>query len=375
MKPLKAEERRLKKFDWLMFILPIILTILGIITIYSSTRPLFEGSQPSFYIRQSAWLVISIAAMLVTLTVDYRKLIKYGYYLYAFGIILLLLTTLIGHAGMGAQRWIRIGPLSFQPSEIFRLILIIATARLLYSEKSPLNFKPLLILFIIFGGIPFILLYKQPDLGTAIVLLSIMVIMVLVKGIPRRLFVSALLIITISIPFTGNVIWEGLKGYQRNRLIAFINPASDPHGIGYQIEQSKITIGSGRLTGKGYLKGTQGPLRFLPEKHTDFAFSVFAEEWGFAGSAIVIALYALLIIRGFETAYYARNNFGTLLAAGISSMFILYITINIGMTLGLAPVVGVPLPFFSYGGTALLANFICTGLLINIRMRRLTAFY
>ena len=169
--------------------------------------------------------------------------------------------------------------------------------------------------------------------------------------------------------------WTGLKDYQKNRIIAFVDPEVDPSGIGYHINQSKIAIGSGEFLGKGYLEGTQGPFRFLPEKHTDFIFAVFAEEWGFLGSVFLLSLYLLLILRGLDTASKAKDDFGRLLALGITFMFSIYFFVNVGMTLGIMPVVGIPLPFMSYGGTALLSNYISIGVLINIRTRRFSLFY
>jgi len=367
--------KKLKRIDWILLSIPIIITILGIMTIYSATRPVIDTFQPKFYLRQTVWLVLSLIMLLVVISFDYNRILRFTYHIYAFGILFLLLTIVSGHTGMGAQRWISLGPISFQPSEIFRIILILVTARFLATKGSPLRLSNLSMFFLLYGLIPFFLLYLQPDLGTALVLLVIVTLQTIVRGVNRRVILSGIIITLIVLPFLGNVLWHGLKGYQKNRLVAFIDPGVDPRGIGYQIEQSKITIGSGKIFGKGYLKGTQGPFRFLPEKHTDFIFSVFAEEWGFFGSIILLLLYMILIIRGLETAYYAKDLFGTLIATGISIMFLLYLTINIGMTMGLMPVVGIPLPFFSYGGTALLSNFISVGLLINIRMRRFELFY
>ncbi len=367
--------KRLKRIDWILLAVPVIITILGIMTIYSATRPVIDTFQPKFYLRQTVWLVLSLIMLLAVISFDYNRILRFTYHIYVFGILLLLLTIVSGHTGMGAQRWINLGPISFQPSEIFRIILILVTARFLATKGSPLRFSNLSMFFLFYGLIPFFLLYLQPDLGTALVLLVIVTLQTIVRGVNRKVIIGGIIVTLIVLPFLGNVLWHGLKGYQKNRLVAFIDPGVDPRGIGYQIEQSKITIGSGKIFGKGYLKGTQGPFRFLPEKHTDFIFSVFAEEWGFFGSIILLLLYMILIIRGLETAYYAKDLFGTLIATGISIMFLLYLTINIGMTMGLMPVVGIPLPFFSYGGTALLSNFISVGLLINIRMRRFELFY
>jgi rod shape determining protein RodA len=179
----------------------------------------------------------------------------------------------------------------------------------------------------------------------------------------------------ISLPFVGSILWGELKGYQKRRIIAFIDPYVDPQGVGYHINQSKVSIGSGGFLGKGYLKGTQGALRFLPERHTDFIFSVFAEEWGFVGTLFLFLLYLYIILRGLDTVRRARDPAGSFLALGVTSMLFFYCVINIGMTLGIVPVVGVPLPFMSYGGTALVSNFFALGILVNVRMRRFSLFY
>ncbi len=371
----KIPLKKLKEIDRILFFVPLLLTITGILTIYSGTRPAFEPSHPPFYIRQSIWLVISLVAMVAMFAFDYRWLQRLSYYLYMIGLFLLLLTIFEGYIGMGAQRWLKIGPIRFQPSEVFRILLIVALSNYLQSKRSPIDGMTFLISIMVFGLIPFVLLFKQPDLGTALMLLMIISALVVVYGVRRRVLVTTLSVMLIISPVSVKLLWQTLKPYQKNRLIAFVQPERDPFKIGYQIEQSKITIGSGRFLGKGYLKGTQGPLRFLPEKHTDFVFSVFAEEWGFMGSVFILALYLLLIVRGFETAYIAKDSFSSLVATGISLMLLLYVFVNIAMTMGLMPVVGVPLPFFSYGGTALMSNFMAIGLLINIRMRRYKLFY
>ncbi len=363
------------RIDWLLMVVPVIITVLGIMTIYSATRPVIEAYQPRFYLKQTLWLLISFTVMVGTLTFDYKRLFRSAHYLYGLGVILLLITIFIGHEGMGAQRWIRLGPLSFQPSEIFRILLIIGASRFLITQPSPLRWSSLLIYALLYGLMPFYFLYKQPDLGTALILLFISAMLALVRGIGKRLLAVCIIGIILFLPLGGRMIWSGLKDYQKNRIVAFMDPSVDPRGIGYQIEQSKITIGSGKLLGKGYLKGTQGPFRFLPEKHTDFIFAVFAEEWGFMGSLVLLLLYTIIIIRGLEAAYYAKDLFGMLLAMAISTTFLFYLFVNVGMTMGLLPVVGIPLPFFSYGGTALLSNFISVGLLINVRMRRFELFY
>lgn len=373
---MRIDRRLIKNFDWVTLSLIILLTIAGIMTIYSATRPPLPGGEiPSFYIRQFYWLILGIAALIAIVGLDYIWLRRFSYIFYGLGIFLLLLVLFLGRKGMGAQRWINLGIFSFQPSEVFRLFYVITISRYLSEMQSKIGLASLLKAFFVLAFIPVVMLIKQPDLGTAIILLLMFFSLIAMKGFKKKAVLLIVLISLVSIPFLGHIFWEGLKDYQKNRLVAFMEPEIDPSGIGYHINQSKVAIGSGNLIGKGYLKGTQGPFRFLPEKHTDFIFAVFAEEWGFAGSVILLFIYLSLILRGLDTSRKAKDEFGSLLALGISFMFAIYFFINIGMTLGIMPVVGVPLPFMSYGGTSLLANFIAAGILINIRTRRFALFY
>lgn len=373
---LKIDRRLIKNFDWITFLLIIALALIGIMTIYSATRPpLGIGEHPDFYLKQMLWLIISVGVLLVVVFFDYIWLYRLSYPLYGLGLFLLLLVLFGGRASMGAQRWLSIGLISFQPSEFFRLFFIIGFSSYLANMGRHFMDKLSIKSIFVFGMLPLILLIKQPDLGTAILLMSLFVTLSISKGISRKIITAVIIIGLISIPFLGHIFWEGLKDYQKNRLIAFIDPEVDPAGIGYHINQSKISIGSGGFFGKGYLKGTQGPLRFLPEKHTDFIFSVFAEEWGFTGSIALLGIYLTLFLRGLDTAMRAKDEFGRLTAMGITAMFFIYFCVNIGMALGIMPVVGVPLPFVSYGGTALLSNFIAAGILISIRTRRFELFY
>jgi rod shape determining protein RodA len=241
--------------------------------------------------------------------------------------------------------------------------------------NGPIRTISLFRLFFLIVLFPFILLIKQPDLGTGLIILVIFFSLIVAKGLYRKITVLLVIIGLISLPFLGSIFWEGLRDYQKSRIIAFMEPGADPTGIGYHLSQSKIAVGSGKFFGKGYLNGTQGPFRFLPEKHTDFIFAVFAEEWGFLGSFVLISLYIALILRGLATARNARDDFGKFLALGITIMFLTYFFVNVGMTLGIMPVVGIPLPFLSYGGTALLSNLLSVGLLINIRTRRFELFH
>lgn len=373
---LKIDRRMIEYFDWIILVVIIIICIIGILTIYSATRPpLDEGEQPPFYIKQLIWLIIAIIALVVFVSFDYVRLKDFWPIFYIFGIFLLVFVLFSGKTALGAKRWINLGFFSFQPSEIFKIIFIISIAAYLEDKKSPLSLKNILKVFAIFAVLPFFLILKQPDLGTAILIIFITFIMIIYKGLTFRSLLLISSIAIISLIFLWDILWEGLKEYQRNRILAFIDPSIDPKGIGYNIMQSVITVGSGGFFGKGFLEGTQGPLKFLPERHTDFIFPIFAEEWGFIGCLILLSLYFLLLIRCFETSMIAKDSFGRLLAIGFTSIFLLYFFINIGMTIGIMPVVGIPLPFMSYGGTTLLANFIGIAIVINVRMRRFELFY
>lgn len=372
----RIDRRLINNFDWITLAVTILISLIGIMTIYSATRsPVGEEHAVLFHVKQTSWLVLGIVTLFLIVSFDYIWLSRFSLSFYITGIILLIAVFIIGRTGMGAQRWLSLGPISFQPSEIFKLMYIIMLSQYLSTLKSPIDAVTLLRVFFLITIFPFLLLVKQPDLGTALIILALFFCLVLARGLSRKVAVLFLIISLISLPFLGNIFWGGLKDYQKNRLVAFIEPEIDPTGIGYHLTQSKITVGSGKFFGKGYMHGTQGPFRFLPEKHTDFIFAVFAEEWGFFGSSLLLFLYFILIMRGLDTARKAKDDFGRLLALGITFMFLIYFLINVGMTLGLMPVVGIPLPFMSYGGTALLSNFIAIGVIINIRTRRFELFH
>lgn len=371
------DRRLLKNFDWSILLVSLALSLLGIMTIYSSTRPILDAEQQSFYLRQFYWIGLSLICFFLVVSIDYRWFIKFAYLLFIVGVMLLIVVLVAGREGMGAQRWIQLGFFSFQPSEFFKLFFVIAISRYLShrQQNAPLDLKGLIRIALIFFLVPAVLVFKQPDLGTVLVLLFIFLSMLITAGVKKRIIVVTIIIGLISLPFVSNILWKGLKEYQKQRIIAFIDPYVDPQGTGYHINQSKASIGSGGFLGKGYLKGTQGPLRFLPERHTDFIFSAFAEEWGFMGSIVLFLIYLFIILKGFETAKSARDTSGTFLALGMTFMLFFYFFINIGMTVGIVPVVGVPLPFMSYGGTALLSNFLAIGILENVRMRRFPLSY
>jgi len=373
---MSIDRRLIKNFDWITFSFVMILSVFGIMSIYSATRsPLPGGEMPSYYLKQLYWLLLGVAALIFIVSIDYIWLKRFSYVLYGIGAFLLVLVLLRGKTGMGAQRWLNLGVFSFQPAEVFKLVFVITISRYLSEMQGKIGLIALFRAFFLLAFAPLIIIMKQPDLGTAVILLIVFLALISTRGFQKKVVALIILIGLVSVPFVGSIMWEGLKDYQKNRLVAFLEPETDPEGIGYHINQSKVAIGSGHVIGKGYLQGTQGPFRFLPEKHTDFIFAVFAEEWGFIGSGILLLLYLSLILRGLDTARKAKDEFGSLLATGISFMLAIYFFINIGMTLGIMPVVGVPLPFMSYGGTSLLANFVAAGILISVRTRRFELFY
>ncbi|NOY52058.1 MAG: rod shape-determining protein RodA [Deltaproteobacteria bacterium] len=360
------DRRLITHFDFGFLFLVLLISLIGEGAIYSASH--FAGSPPSdLYLRQLYWIGIGLILLLATISIDYRSLHRYAYLIYAVSVGLLLVVSFKGAIGMGAQRWIVVGPLTLQPSELAKIALILVLSRYLsdIQERGGFTAGHYFNLALLIG-LPLILILRQPDLGTSLMLLFIAVTLLFLAGMPVRFFTYAGVTVLGAVPF----LWRFLKDYQKQRIRVFFNPDLDPSGAGYHIIQSKIAIGSGGFLGKGIMHGTQSQLRFLPEQHTDFIFSVIAEETGFIGTLILILLFAYLIFKGINIALKTQDLFGTLVATGITTMIAYYILINIGMTSGLFPVVGVPLPFISYGGSSLITLFIGVGLILNIRMRR-----
>ncbi len=369
---------RIVQMDWFIFSCAVVLSLLGILTIYSATRvpTQYEFLSGNLYMKQTIWLMLGIVLFFSVILINYTWFSRLAYPFYGLTVILLILVFFIGKKTMGAQRWIDLGIFSIQPTDIYKIgMLIIISDYLSNLRTHRLSGWMIFKTFSLFILIPLLLIIKQPDLGSGIIILGTFFVIVLMYGVETRFMRLFIIIILISVPFLWPVVWNNLKDYQKQRIVAFMNEDLDPDGIGYHIKQSKIAIGSGKITGKGYLKGTQGPLRFLPERHTDFVFSVFVEEWGFIGAVGILVIYLLYVLRGLDTALKARDQFGRILALSISIMLSLYVVINMGMTLGIFPVVGIPLPFMSYGGSAIVSNFIMAGILSNIRMRRYEIFY
>jgi rod shape determining protein RodA len=360
------DRRLLLNFDFSLLFVVLLIASIGILNLYSISSSMWEGSSVFFY-RQIYWTLIGLIAVLFIITFNYINLIKYSYYLHAFSLLLLLFIVFFGKTKFGSQRWIYIGPLSLQPSEFAKITFMLMLAKF-YAENislKPFKLSDLIVPFsvLIFT---FLLIYIQPDLGTAGIFFLIFTTFFCFIKIKRRSLYLLVSLIFLSLPF----FWFILKDYQKKRILMFFNPELDPLHAGYQVIQSKIAVGSGHFLGKGFTLGTQSQLRFLPEQHTDFVFSVWAEEWGFLGCVFLLLLFLLLLYRGLSIALNSKNISGSFLAAAIVLTLFWQILINIGMTIGLFPVVGVPLPFFSYGGSSMLSNMIAIGFLLNINMRK-----
>jgi rod shape determining protein RodA len=361
------DRRMLMNIDWMLILPVFIIVAWGLLTVYSATHGRLETHLEDFYLKQIYWFGAGLVLMVLMTFVDYQLLSRAAYFLLALGILLLIAVFLVGRVASGARRWLVLGPLSFQPSELVKVFLVLSFARYFTEARREggLRFRDLLIPLLMLV-IPFTLIAKQPDLGTALVLCFVAGALIFASGFPLKILLLMMGGGVIAMP----VAWTFLKDYQKVRIITLLNPDFDPLGAGYHSWQSKIAIGSGGFWGKGWLAGTQSGLNFLPEKHTDFIFAVFAEEWGFVGATALIVLYLILVLRGISIAYASKDRLGSLIATGLVVMLSVYILFNIGMTAGLTPVVGLPLPLFSYGGSSMLATMIAIGLLLNIRMRR-----
>ncbi|HKL78362.1 MAG TPA: rod shape-determining protein RodA [Gammaproteobacteria bacterium] len=349
-----------RRFDWPYF-LPILgLAVVSLVVLYSA------GDQDTgLVVGQAARFGIALAAFFVAAAIPPRFLALAAPYLYLATLTMLILVPLVGQEGMGAQRWLVVGPLTIQPSELMKLVLPLTMAAFLSHQDYPPRPGVLLTSLAIIG-IPTGLVLIQPDLGTSVLIAVAGLVVLFLAGAPWRLFMALGGLLLASLPAA----WYMLHDYQRRRLMGFLNPEADPYGAGYHITQSKIAIGSGGLTGKGWLNGTQAQLDFLPERHTDFIFAVMSEEFGLLGGAVLLGLYLALTYRGLVIAFRSREMYNRLVAAGLSTVFFFYVVINIGMTTGLLPVVGVPLPLVSYGGSSLVALLTGLGLVMGISMRR-----
>jgi len=368
-------ERRMKRgLDWALVTAVLILSAISLPMIASATQAPSTGGF-SLVKRQGVSIAIGILVALAVMSVDYSDLARFSRLIYVFNLGLLVAVTAAGRTTLGAQRWVQIGPVSLQPSELAKLCMIITLAASLSRRDGEEHGWAEIISSFIHIAPAMLLVLKQPDLGTSLAFVAITLGILVAAGAPGRILAP------IVVAGLGSVIgavvahfrWGlplPLEDYQLKRLIVFTNPGIDPLGSGYQLRQSIIAIGSGRLVGKGLFAGTQNQLRFLPFQHTDFIFSVIGEELGFIGGIAVLTLYLFVLWRGLRIAAMARDYFGALLSVGVVSMLAFHILINVGMTLGMMPVTGIPLPFMSYGGNSMITNMAAVGLLLNVYMRR-----
>ncbi|MCE7887235.1 MAG: rod shape-determining protein RodA [Alphaproteobacteria bacterium PRO2] len=354
---------KLRNLDWAFIALIVTVASIGFTALYSAAGGSFE---PWAENQMKRFLVIFFG-MLVIALVDVRWWYKFSWWLYGIGFVLLVYVEIMGHVGMGAQRWINLGFMKLQPSELMKVALVLTLARYFHAA-TPEDMKRLsfLIMPALLIGAPVGLVMLQPDLGTALMTSFAGVAIVFVAGAPLWIFIGGAVAVAAAIP----VGWHFMHDYQRQRVLTFLNPESDPLGSGYHITQSKIALGSGGLKGKGFLDGSQSHLDFLPEKQTDFIFTLWAEEWGLAGGVALLLLFGLIIWYGLWISLRARHDFGRYLAFGLTFNFSVYIFVNIAMVMGLIPVVGAPLPLVSYGGTAMLAAMIGFGLILSCNLYR-----
>ncbi|MBZ4687274.1 MAG: rod shape determining protein RodA [Clostridia bacterium] len=373
----KINTRLLKNIDFVFVINVIAILAVGIMILPSASASV--TSNPLYFVKkQLIAILIGCIVMVFTASINYRYIRRFVRHLYILNILMLITVLVIGTEINGAKSWIKLGPLALQPSELSKIIMIVCFADFLDKRQGKLKRLRDFIPCFLFFAIPLMLIMLQPDMGSGLVFVAIMLGMMLVGGANLKLlsglvgggFIAGVASIWAHFKFGMPL---PLKYHQIMRLIAFINPYADGEGgrgAGYHIIQSKVAIGSGGLTGKGLFKGSQVQLNFLPEHHTDFIFSVIGEELGFIGGALLLLLFLSLIYRAVQIALNAKDMFGVLIVIGFSSMIVFHVLVNVGMTIGLMPVVGIPLPFVSYGGSAMLANMTALGLILNINMRR-----
>jgi rod shape determining protein RodA len=361
------DRRLLQNFDWILLLILLVIAAISLLNLYSATFPLRESGGLQIFTKQVYWFLIGFAVLLIMTTFDYHLLERLAYPLYILSLLLLITVLLVGGARSGSQRWLNLGGITLQPSELAKMAVVIVLAKFLneHGEVNDYRLRDLWLPFIMVI-LPCGLILIEPDLGTALVLIIVSASIFLFVGIQRNTLIILLLIGLCAAPIG----WFSLKEYQQKRVMTFLKPETDPLGAGYHLNQSKIAIGSGQLWGKGYLKGTQARLNFLPEQHTDFAFSVLAEEWGFTGTLVLLLLYLLLILWGINIAKISKDRFGAIIALGIIAFIFWQLIINVSMTTGLLPVVGIPLIMMSYGGSSTIATMAGMGLLMNISMRR-----
>jgi len=364
-----VNKKFLRDFDFSLLIDVLLICTIGIVAIASATRAFNGGSSRNFTM-QIAWTVVGLVLLIVTASIDYSIYKGYSKVIYFANVAMLALVIVVGTATNGSKSWFGIGPFGVQPSEFMKVSLIILIARKIEDFQDDINNIKNIGIILAYTALPLGLIMLQPDLGTAMVIVFIVVGMLFMAGLNLKIFfwgIAASIVAALAVWFSPVPI---LKEYQRYRILTFINPEIDPLGNGYHITQSKIAIGSGQLFGMGFGKGLQNEGRFLPESHTDFIFAVLAEEFGFVGAGILILLYAFLMYRCVKIAKIAKDKFGSMVVMGVMSMFLFQMFQNVGMTIGIMPITGITLPFVSYGGSSMLTSMISIGLILNIGMRK-----
>ena len=357
------DRRLLQNVDW-----PLLGATVGLVILSASTLASLQVGRAGggVALRQLAWFGVGLLALVVMASIDYRRLVRAAPLLYVAGLGTLVAVFMIGRTVSGARRWLLVGPLSVQPSELFKLCFVLMVVWLLTSRWAQPIGKTVLAMAAPVAVVPAVLIVKQPDLGTALLLFPVMIALLVAAGMRLRILGGLVLAGLAAAP----LVWLLLKDYQRERILVFLDPFRDPLGSAYNVIQAKIAIGSGQLLGKGVAGATQSRLSFLPERHTDFIFAVFAETWGFVGCLVLLICYALLLLRGFDIAASTREPVGRLVALGVTMLVATQVLVNVGMVTGLIPVVGIPLPFMSYGGSSMVVSMMALGLLLSVRMRQ-----
>jgi rod shape determining protein RodA len=360
----------LRHLDIALVLAPILISGLGLLMIYSATHTRLEqaGDDPfNFVKRQAIAIVLGIVAMAIMTVIDYRRLRELALFGYAATIVMLVAVLGIGVQVKGAQARFDVGPIQIQPGELAKLFVILVLAGYCAMHRGDLDVRRLAVALVI-AGVPMGLIMLQPDLGTNLVLMFIVLAMLTVAGVRgRHLVILLLLAVTVAIAAVNLGV---LKEYQKERLTSFLDEGKDSERSGYNQEQSKIAVANGGLTGRGLFEGTQTSGAYVPEQHTDFIFTVVGEELGFVGGAVLLALFALIVWRTWRAARLANDLFGTLCCVGVLAMLVFQVFENVGMTMGIMPITGIPLPWMSYGGSSVIVSFACIGLVANIHMRR-----
>ncbi len=356
-------QEKILQLNWLLFLMILAVAGVGFVMLYSAAN----GDLDPWASRQMVRFGVGAVAMIIVALIDIRTLLRFSYLIYFGALGLLIAVEFMGFVGMGAQRWIDLKFFQLQPSEVMKVALVLALARYFHGLTLEDVGRPSYLLIpLAMVAAPVLLILRQPDLGTAIMLVGGAGVIFFLAGVRIWKFLVVIAGILGSLPFA----WSMLRDYQKQRILTFLDPERDPLGAGYHIMQAKIATGSGGLTGRGFMNGTQSHLNFLPEKQTDFIFTMLAEEFGLIGGCLLLALYGLIMLYGLIIAVRARSQYGRLVGMGVTTTFSLYVFINVAMVLGLIPVVGVPLPLISYGGTAMMTVMIAFGLLMNTYVHR-----